>query len=105
LSSYDHKKLIETIFRLDEVPADLNPFLRGYKQTRILDFLRNNALDDELAFHASGEYTFIHSVIVPNDCLFPIDKDDLMGRSLNPYTSIASYISGCGRDDVWIERA
>jgi hypothetical protein len=92
------------IFRLDEVPADPESFSAWLQADAHLDFIRNNALDDELAFHASGEYTFIHSVIVPNDRLFPIDKDDLMGWSLNPYTSIASYISGGGRDDVWIER-
>ncbi|MFA5837256.1 MAG: hypothetical protein WC837_09905 [Bellilinea sp.] len=59
---------------------------------------------DELVIYASSEYSFVHSVVVPNTRLSPIDQDDLMGWSSNPYDSIASYVTGGGRDDVWIER-
>lgn len=30
--------------------------------------------------------------------------EDLLGWNLNPYTSIASYVTGGGREDVWVER-
>jgi hypothetical protein len=104
LHNFDHKKLIEAITRLDEVPADSKPFSEWMEAKAHLDFLRRNARADELVIYASGEYTFIHSVAVPNDRLAPVDEQDLMQWSFNPYTSIASYVTGGGREDVWVER-
>src|SRR5271157_2363022 len=105
LHNYEHKKLIESITKLDEVPADPRIFSNWIHADAHLAFLQENARADELVIFASGEYTFVHSVVVPNTRLTPIDQDDLMGWSLNPYTSIASYVMGGGRDDVWIERS
>jgi hypothetical protein len=104
LNNYKHKKLIEAIGKLDEVPADSQLFSEWIQAEAHLAFLRENARADELVIFASGEYTFVHTVVVPNDRLTPIDREDLMGWSLNPRTSIAGYATGGGRDDVWIER-
>jgi hypothetical protein len=104
LHNYEHKKLIEAITKLDEVPADSHAFSEWIHAEAHLAFLRENARADELVIYASGEHTFVHSVAVPNDRLSPIDRDDLMGWSLIPYMSIASYVTGGGRDDVWVER-
>jgi hypothetical protein len=104
LHNYEHKKLIETITRLDEVPGDSKLFAEWIKAEAHLDFLRSNARADELVIYASGEYTFIHSVAVPNDRLSPVDQQDLMQWSFNPFTSIASYVTGGGSEDVWVER-
>jgi hypothetical protein len=87
LHNYEHKKLIETITKLDEVPEDSRVFSEWINAEAHLAFLRDNALDDELVIYTSGEYSFICSVIVPNAKLSPIDCEDLMGWSLNPYTS------------------
>jgi hypothetical protein len=104
LHNYEHKKLIEAITSLDKVPADSKLFAEWMEAKAHLDFLRQNACADELVIYASGEYTFIHSVAVPNERLMPLDQNDLLHWSLNPYTSIASYVTGGGRDDVWVER-
>jgi hypothetical protein len=104
LHNYEHKKLIESITKLDEVPADPHAFSDWIHAEAHLAFLRENARANELVIYASGEYTFVHSVVVPNTRLSPIDQDDLMSWSLNPYNSIASYVTGGGRDDVWVER-
>lgn len=104
MHNYEHKKLIETITRLDEVPGDSKLFAEWIKAEAHLDFLRSNARADELVIYASGEYTFIHSVAVPNDRLSPVDQQDLMQWSFNPFTSIASYVTGGGSEDVWVER-
>lgn len=104
MHNYEHKRLIEVIAKLDEIPADSQDFSEWIKAEAHLAFLRENALADELVIYASGEYSFVHSVAVPNDKLSPIDQDDLMGWSFNPYRSIASYVTGGGRDDVWVER-
>jgi len=104
LYNYEHKKLIEAITKLDEVPADSHAYSDWIHAEEHLAFLRENAQADELVIYASGEYTFVHSVVVANNRFSPIDQDDLMGWSLNPYLPIASFVTGGGRDDVWVER-
>jgi hypothetical protein len=104
LHNYEHKQLIQAITKLDEVPADSHAFSEWIHAEAHLAFLRENARADDLVIYASGEYTFVHSVVVPNGRLSPVDRDDLMGWNFNPYTSIASYVTGGGRDDVWVER-
>ncbi len=104
MQNYEHKKLIDAITKLDEVPLDSHTFSDWIQAKAHLAFLRENAQDDELVIFGSGEYTFVHSVVVSNTRLSPIDQADLMSWSLNPYNSIASYVMGGGRDDVWIER-
>lgn len=104
MHNYEHKKLIESITKLDEAPTEPQAFSDWIHAEAHLSFLQENALTDEIVIYASGEFTFIHSVVVPNSKLSPIDQDDLMGWNFNPYTSIASYVTGGGRDDVWVER-
>lgn len=104
MDNYEHKKLIQAIAKLDAVPADSRAFSEWIHAEAHLAFLRENAWADDLVIYASGEYTFIHSVVVPNGRLSPVDRDDLMGWNFSPYTSIASYVTGGGRDDVWVER-
>lgn len=104
LINYEHKKLIETINKLDEVPTDSKVFSDWIGAEAHLNFLRKNAHSDEMVIYASGEFTFIHSLVVSNSQLNPVDQQDLMHWSCNPYTSSASYVTGGGRKDVWIER-
>lgn len=104
MHNYEHKKLIEQITKLDEAPADTEEFSEWIQAAGHLDFLRRNACAEELVIYASGPYTFIHSVAVPNDRLSPVDKEDLMRWNVNPYTSIASYVSAGGREGMWVER-
>lgn len=102
--NYEHKKLVKAVADLDEVPTDPQDFSDWIKAEAHLAFLRRNAQAEELIIYVSGEYTFVHSVVVPNDRLMPVDKGDLMGWNFNPWRSIASYVTGGGRDDVWVER-
>ncbi len=104
MHNYEHKKLIQAITRLDEVPEEPNSFSKWIEAEAHLDFLRKNARADELVIHASGEYTFIHSVVVPNDLLASADRQDLMRWNFNPFAPIASYVTGGGREDMWVER-
>ncbi|MDO9530811.1 MAG: hypothetical protein Q7O12_01600, partial [Deltaproteobacteria bacterium] len=78
MHDYKHKKLIQAITKLDEVPADSKLFSEWIEAEAHLNFLRLNAHADELVIYASGEHTFIHSVAVPNDRLAPVDQQDLM---------------------------
>ncbi len=100
--NFEHKKIIETIARLDEPPLkpeDFSPWLRGDAH---IAFLEQNARADELVVFASGEHTFINAVAVPDERLSRIDRRDLMGWNFNAHRSIASLVSSA--DDTWIER-
>ena len=79
MDNYEHKRLIQAITKLDEVPADSRAFSEWIHAEAHLAFLRENARADDLVIYASGEYTFVHSVVVPNGRLSPVDRDDLMG--------------------------
>ena len=69
-----------------------------------IEFLINNTLTQEIVIYASPEYSFIHSMVVPEQLLVPLDKEDLMKWSTNPFVSAASYVWGGGRDEIWVER-
>src|SRR6266478_3690006 len=89
---------------IDEPPSDRARFSEWVQAGAHLEFLRVNALADELVVYASGEYTFVHSVAVSNERLSPVNRQDLLHWNCNPYSSIAGYVSGGGREGVWLER-
>ena len=103
--NYDHKKLIETITKLDELPTSQAEYATWITAEAHLAFLRRNAGADEVVVYASGEYTFVQSLVVPNANLAALDRHELMNWNFMPDRSIASYVTGGGRDDVWIERS
>jgi hypothetical protein len=102
--NYTHKKLIERITALDSPPSGREEFAEWIKAEGHLELLRLNAKDDEVVVYALGEYSLIHSAIVPNERLSPPDLDDLLGWNFNAYKSIASYITGGACEGVWLER-
>lgn len=104
MPSYAHKKLTEEILRLDQMPSNQAEYSKWIEAGAHINFLETNAQSDEVVIYGDGPYMFIHSIVVPNSALSPIDRDDLLQWGNNPYTSIASYVSGGGRKGVWIER-
>jgi hypothetical protein len=104
MTTYAHKKTIEAIATLDQVPDDPAAFDKWIRAGRHLDYLQANAKTDELIIYASGPYSFIHTIAVPSDALASESPKRLLNWSANPFTSIASYVSGGGRDTMWIER-
>lgn len=104
MPSYEHKKIIEEIKCLDKLPPSRDDFATWIQAEAHLEFLRRNARSDELVIYASGDYTFVHTVVVPNDRLAAHSQDDLLHWAGTPYSSIASYVWGGGRDYVWMER-
>lgn len=104
MPSYEHKKLVEQIRTLDELPSDQDRFASWIKAGSHLEFLRQNARSNELVIYGSGEYTFVHAAVISNDHLATLSQDDLLHWDGAPYRSIASYVWGGGRDDVWMER-
>ena len=90
MPSYQHKKLVERIAQLDTLPQAADQYAIWIKAGKHLDLLRDNTNDDELVIYASGSYTFIHTLVVKEDRLSPVDHDDLLGWNGNPFSSCAS---------------
>ena len=105
MPSFNHKKLVEFVLQIDQPPQAESDFLKWIEAGEHLHLLNANALSDEIILYASGPFTFICSLVVPNDALYPLDKSDLLHWSGGlPSSHIASYIYGGGRPDMWIEQ-
>lgn len=106
MPSYSHKKLVESIQRIDQPPQQDDQFRKWIGAGQHLHLLANNAESDEIIVYGSGPYTFICSLVVPNEALEPLDKGDLLRWSGGlPSSHIAGYAHGGGRPDMWIDRA
>ena len=104
MPSYEHNKLIKRISQIDKAPESDAEYATWIKSDRQLTLLRNNAKEDELIIYGGGDHTFIYTVVVNENNLSPLDKDDLLFWSSDPSSPFASYVCGGGRDDVCIER-
>ncbi|MEW8403039.1 MAG: hypothetical protein AB2717_20260 [Candidatus Thiodiazotropha sp.] len=104
MPSFEHKKIAEQLVRLDELPSGKEAMAEWVQAEAHLKFLESNKNSQEIVIYGSPEYSFIYSMVVPEEILEPLDKTDLLGWSVNPYVSAASYVWGGGRDDVWVER-
>ncbi len=104
MPSFRHKKLKEKILELDTPPSDTEAFRHWVKAGAHLSFLKSNAKTDEIVIFGAGPYSFVHSIVVPNDHLGGATDDDLLHWSCNPCTSAASYVSGGGHNGMWVER-
>lgn len=102
--TYAHKKIAEKINSIDTPPGEPEAFQKWIGAGAHLSFLEENAHSGELIIYGSGPHSFIHSIAVPLDALESGKVDDLLNWSANPFSSIASYVSGGGRDTMWIER-
>ena len=104
MPSYDHNKLITRISQIDKVPELDAEYATWIKSDRQLTLLRENAKEDELIISGGGDHTFINTVVVNENNLSPLDKDDLLVWSSDLFSPVASYRYGGGIDYVRIER-
>ena len=105
--NHQHNELIKRITKVDQRPEDQCAYAQWIKAGAHLRLLRDNANDSELIIYATGQYTFVNTVTVDADKVDEtnLDVDDLLAWSGSPFdSSLASYVYGGGRDDVWIER-
>ena len=89
MPSYEHKKLIERIGKLDELPSDPKEYAEWIKAEAHLALLRDNGRSNEIVVQANGEYTFVDSIVVPNDVLSRLTTADLEQWQFDSYSSIA----------------
>lgn len=103
MNNYNHKKLIEIIAKLNELPSDPQKFAEWTKAEAHLAFLRENARSDELVLYSLAT-TFVDSIVVPNAILAKLTPADLANWHFDAHHGIASYVYGGGKDRMWIER-
>lgn len=94
-----HKILIQKITELDRTPSESEAFSNWIQAEAHLEFMKENKHSDEVLIYASGEYTVVNSVIVPNLRLYPINQDDIMRLNFNSPAPIARYQEG-GRNGI-----
>lgn len=102
--NFIHSQIGKVVRKLGSVPTDEELYDEWIRAEAHLRFLEQNARSDELVIYASSMHLFVHAVAVPNDKLTPLDTADLLGWSYSVPSSVASYVTGGGRDDVWVER-
>lgn len=104
MSAFEQRQLVDKIVALDGAPDDSAAFDEWLPADSHLQFLRNNARANRLVLLAMGSRTYVHSVVAPAAAIDPPDKVDLINWSWRPFSSAASYVTGGGRDDLWVER-
>ena len=103
MSSFTHQKLIERIVEADTLPEETGQYEDWVRAGKHIALLRENANEEELIVYAGGEYTFVHSLVVEEDRLTPVNQNDLLHWSSSPFVSCASYVMRA-ENEVWIER-
>ena len=105
MPSSAHSRLIERIRDVNRVPDDPKERESWIRAERHLALLRENQSEDELIIYGAHRHTHVHSVVVKSDRVSPVDQEDLLEWSGNPYSLSASYESGGPEDSIWIDRS
>lgn len=104
MPSFEHDRLVNRVAVISSPPDDVTEREAWLEAREQLQLLEDNAEEGELIIHAIDDSTFIHTVLVGEDKLLPLDQNDLLGWSGNAFASRASYTWGGGRNDVRIEQ-
>jgi hypothetical protein len=102
--TYAHKQIIGALTEIDQAPDSPADYKAWIRAPLHLNYLQDNAKKNELIVYAFGPCSFIHSVAVPTEALSPEGAEGLLAWNDGPFHSIASYVSGGGREAMWIER-
>jgi len=104
MPTYAHKQIIASIDSLDQVPQTSAAYSTWIRAQAHLDYVQSNSRNNELVIFGLGPYSFIDSAAIPADALAAEGPEALLSWNGGPATSIASFVSGGGRDTMWIER-
>jgi hypothetical protein len=88
-------------------PDRLSPeYAAWIEQQDFLGFLRAERQRDEVILYAGLTHCFLYGIAVPSSAVAPVDVDDLMGWSCNPFSSWGlchGYREGSSERQMWIE--
>lgn len=75
-------------------------------QADFLAFLRDERQCEEVVLYAGLTHCFLYGIAVPNSAIEPINVDDILGWSCNPYSSwgvCSGYRDGSADEGMWVE--
>ena len=105
MPSFEHSQLVKRVATIDHPPAETDQHDRWLGAHPHLQLLDENARADELIIHAIGKGTFIHTVVVRENELFPLDQKDLLEWNGNAFASRAGYSWKSGQSQVRVEHS
>ncbi len=103
MSRFEHNKIVERMEHLDRVPDKANAYTVWVKAEGHLALLRDNADQAELIVYGVNRTIFVHSVVVSEKNVTPVEQDDLLGWSGNVFAQRANYYWWGTEDKVHIE--
>ena len=80
-------KTTDTLQKLSSLPLEKEAFEAWLKLEDAIEFLENNARQDEFVVYAGMTHVFMHAVVVPASSVNPPNVDDLISWSCNPTSS------------------
>ena len=79
--------VVDKLNQISAAPSEKEAFETWLEMGSAIEFLRQNAQQDEFVVYASIQSTFIHAIIVPASSVNPPNTDDVMSWSCNPWSS------------------
>lgn len=104
MPSHAHKKIIEEIIEIDNIPDCAAEREEWVTARSHLDFLERNAKAQEVVIDAVGPRTFVESLVLKETALVLSDVGGLVSWDLEIASQTARYECSNRRPDAWIER-
>ncbi len=79
--------VISRLLKISTAPQHGEAFNTWLEAQDALQFLNENARQNEFVVYATPGYTFIHAVLVPASHVDALDVDDLLSRNFNAHSS------------------
>ncbi|MDE0630651.1 MAG: hypothetical protein OXH73_04030 [Caldilineaceae bacterium] len=98
-----HQELHLQLLELNKMPQSDTDLTNWITAGNHLELLRKNANEDELIICATATHFNIDSLVVNEDNLNPLDKEDLLKWNMDPHRLPKSYASAKGLDDTFVQ--
>ena len=104
MTSKTHKQIVDELEELGRPRKSSEPdFDEWISATDRLEFLKRNAQSDEIVMYASNTHVYIMAMAVPRVRVETNGIESLVKIDSRPDETRAGYVTGGGREDVWVE--
>ena len=104
MTSKTHKQIADELRALGRSRKSNDPdYAQWISATDQIEFLKRNAQSDEIVMYASNAHVYIMALAVPRVRVEANGIESLVGIDSRPDETRAGYVTGGGREDVWVE--